>query len=299
MGTYYTIHFWCDHELRPGQLDKVVDELLDRFEDEVSNWRKGSWINRFNVAPAGVMIPAPDHAFDVLGLCLELAERSGGMLDPTLAPLIDLWGFGTQKSHGVPPDDAAIQTALKRVGYRNLQLDVERQSVLKLRDGLEINCSAVAKGYAVDLIGKLLLQQGIENYLINIGGELSGRGTRLDGSYWKVGIRQPGLSGHDAPSGRSIELHDRCLATSGHSQRAFVLGGRRYSHILNPITGQPVPTDTASATVLASNCALADGLATLALIMDDAQMRPLLAAYPEVEVIRMPWAESGLSRNGN
>lgn len=292
MGTFYTVRFWSEKNVRAHKIGTVIDELLNQFEDELSNWRAGSWINRFNDAPAGEYIAAPKNAFQVLSLCLELAKRSDGLLDPTISPLIELWGFGTANEHTVP-DTATIQETLQKVGYQKLVLDDEKQAVLKTQAELQLNCSAVAKGYAVDLIARLLQENGIDHFLINIGGEISARGSNPDGNPWKVGINQPALNGRDGKTGKTISLTNRSLATSGHSQRTFMVEGQRYSHILNPKTGRPVSTDIASATVLAPSCALADGLATLALILDEDAMQELLESYDDVEVFRTSWGVEG------
>jgi FAD:protein FMN transferase len=294
MGTFYTLHFWSEQSVNPEELSMEIDELLHQFENELSNWKAGSWINQFNAMPVGESLAIPEYAYEVLRLFLELAERSDGMLDPTLSPLIELWGFGTHKEP-IVPDAATIQRTLQMVGYQKLVVDFEQRTLSKRQDGLQLNCSAVAKGYAVDLLAKLLEKEGIENFLINIGGEVTAKGTRLDRRPWSVGISQPALDGRDRMSNRSISLSNQSLATSGHSQRTFLVGDKRYSHILNPKTGQPVSTNIASATVLAPSCALADGLATLALILDENQMETLLKDYPNVEIIRMAWEELTLN----
>lgn len=293
MGTFYTIHFWTYQNSNTQELSSAIDKLLDQFENQLSNWRTDSWINKFNATPAGGPVIVPEHAYQVLKLSLELAEHSDGMLDPTISPLVELWGFGTQRDR-VVPDAGSIQQILKRVGYQKLLLEHEKQMLTKTQAGLQLNCSAVAKGYAVDMVAKLLEDEGIGNFLINIGGEVRAKGTRLDQQPWSVGISQPALDGRDRKSNRSISLSNQSLATSGHSQRSFVVDGQRYSHILNPKTGQPVSTNIASVTVLAPSCVLADGLATLALVLDKDRMLKVLESYENVEVFYSYWDESAL-----
>lgn len=296
MGTYYTIQYWCDQRDGNQEIDGEVHALLDQFANELSNWREDSWINRFNEAEAGEVVPVPEYAFEVISLSLELAEKSDGLLDPTSGPLIELWGFGTERSRVVPSQDS-IEQALLRIGYRNLALDPKHRSLTKTVDGIQLNCSAVAKGFAVDLVAKKLEAEGISNFLINIGGEVRAQGTHLDGQPWKAGIRQPVFQGREGKTLRSIELHNQALATSGHSQRSFEMDGRRYSHILNPKTGQPVPVSTASATVIAPTCALADGLATLALILGEPQMQELVSGNEDILVFQTTWAEESLAQH--
>ncbi len=288
MGTFYTLEFWSEEKVPARNLGKEIEDLLDAFEQQLSNWREDSWVNRFNAAPANEFIPVPDYAFEVLILCLELFERSGRLLDPTLSPLIELWGFGTEPGSTVP-EQAAIDEALTKIGFDKLVLNSENRSIMKRQAGLQINCSAVAKGFAVDLISELMRNRGVENFIINLGGEIAARGSRKDGVPWTVGVNRPDAMGREKDLARVFELKDRSLATSGHSQRTFISGGQRYSHILNAKTGRPVKADIASATVLASSCALADGLATLALVLDEDRMEELLGFYDGVEVFRTEW----------
>lgn len=288
MGTFYTIEFHSEERVDARNLRRDIEGLLDAFDGELSNWRKDSWVNRFNAAPANTFIPVPDNAFQVLQLCGELFQRSGGLFDPTLSPLIELWGFGTQNGSTVP-EQAAIDEALQKIGFDKLVFSPDERAVMKRQPDLRINCSALAKGYAVDLISVLLQNRGVNNFLINLGGEIAARGFAANGDPWTVGVRRPEPDGREREVVRVIELHNRCLATSGHSQRTFISGGQRYSHILNAKTGRPVAANFASATALASTCALADGLATLALILDEDRMAELLEFYDGVEVFRTEW----------
>jgi thiamine biosynthesis lipoprotein len=266
MGTFYTVRFWSDCGISTQKLTTGFDKLLDDFESELSNWRLDSWVNQFNSAPAGESVPVPNLAFEVISLCIDLAKSSDGMLDPTISPLIELW-------------DPVNRTLLKTVG------------------GLQVNFSAVAKGFAVDLLAERLMDEGVENFLINIGGEVRAQGLDLDHTPWRVGINQPLQSGRNVRSKQSIELHNHSLATSGHSQRTFFYEGKRYSHILNPKTGQPVSTEIAAATVVATSCALADGLATLALILNETEMDELLESYDSVKVFRTKWVAENITLN--
>ena len=298
MGTFYTVQFLNDGSQSTHDLDTEIEALLGEFGNQLSNWNENSWINQFNEARVGEPLLVPDHALEVIKRSLALAEKSEGILDPTIGPLIELWGFGTVSHQEVPSQEDIDQTLL-RVGYQNLQFDPIGRTLEKTIPGLELNCSAIAKGYAVDLVAEMLHTNGIENYLINMGGEVRAHGLRLDGQPWKVGLRQPVFQGRESKTVRSIELHNQALATSGHAHRSFEINGKRYSHILNPRTGQPVPVSTASATVIAPTCALADGLATLALILDEAQMQELTKQFEDVEVFYTQWSTERLARRSS
>ncbi|MGY8695832.1 MAG: FAD:protein FMN transferase [Verrucomicrobiia bacterium] len=288
MGTSYTLHYWGTSNKSAQSLTTEIKILLDQFENQLSNWRPDSWINKFNQTPTGETISVPIYAYEVLELCLELAKRSDGAFDPTISPLIELWGFGTRRDE-IVPDKSAIQAAMQMTGYKKLLLDRENQTILKTQDGIQLNCSAVAKGYAVDLVARFLQENGIQNFLINIGGEVTAKGTKIDGSVWQVGIAKPRPDGRQGKPEQTISLENRSLATSGHSQRAFVIDEKRTSHILDARTGYPVSTNIASITVLAPNCALADGLATIALILSKEELHEILKDYPQVEVLKSNW----------
>lgn len=290
MGTFYTLHYWGNTNKSVQSLTTEIENLLDQFEDQLSNWRPDSWINKFNQTPTGEAIPVPSFAYEVLELCLELAEHSGGAFDPTIAPLIELWGFGTRRNKSIP-DKSAIRAALQMTGFRKLVFDRKSQTIRKTQDGIELNCSAVAKGYAVDLVARLLKENGIQNFLINIGGEITANGTKTDDSVWQVGIANPRIDGRQGKSEQTIPLNNRSLATSGHSQRAFVIDGKRTSHIIDPRTGYPVPTDSASATAIAPTCALADGFATIALILSEDELNQMLKDYAQVEILISSWSD--------
>jgi len=285
MGTFYTVRLWTKNDVPEDQIQAEIESLLDEFENQMSNWREGSWINRFNELPAGEPIAVPEHAFGVIELCLELADRSDGMLDPTIGPLVELWGFGVEREKTVPEREA-INDAMEIVGYQKIALDEGKRTIQKTVDGVQLNCSAVAKGHAVDLVASLLEKGGIENFLVNIGGEVFARGVKEDGSAWKVGIEGARSVDGSSVAPEVVELTNEALATSGHTHRFFEQDGVRYSHILNPKTGRPVPINREAATVVAPSCALADGLATLALVTDPESMEGILEFHQAAELPR-------------
>lgn len=288
MGTYYTVQYVGD---AAGELalQREIETLLQRFEQQLSNWKNDSWINQFNRLGADQLLPVPEYAFAVLKLTLELAEKSDGALDPTVAPLVELWGFGVNRAEDIP-HDFAIQQTLIHVGFRQISLDQSHRTIVKQSGKIQLNCSAVAKGYAVDLLADLLQRSGHENFLINIGGEISARGESDKGRVWRVAISAPGARAQVDGIADSLALENRAMATSGHTQRVFKTAGTLYSHIIDPRSGYPVAATFASATVLSDSCALADGLATLALVLSETEMNTLLTHYPGTELRITPWS---------
>lgn len=272
MGTFYTIHLCTSSNHSPDHLKVQVEKLLDDFSHELSNWHADSWVNQFNSLPAGEELPIPSLSYPVVKLSLELAEQSDGLLDPTVEPLVELWGFGVREDNKIP-SNSDIETALELVGHGKIILDENNQTIRKTIQGVRLNFSATAKGYAVDLVAELLQKEGITNFLINIGGEITSKGKDIDDSLWKVAIQKPGTSQNKA---FSIELENQAIATSGTTQNYFTYQGVKYAHIINPKTGWPVKTSISSVSILAPQCALADGLATLAILMDEAELKRLI-----------------------
>lgn len=286
MGTFFTITYWAKHYTEEESLKSEIQGIFARLDAQVSNWNPDSWINKFNSSPSGIPVAAPDYAFELLKLAIDLAEKSDGLIDPTLSPLIDLWGFGTKKGN-VIPDEPLIKRALAKAGYHKLAINTDEKSVLKTQKELQLNLSSIAKGFAVDLVSNYLSKNKINNYIINVGGEVAARGKKINNEYWTVGIVSPDSSHPMRGRNKKYQLINQCLATSGHNQKNFKIGEKVYSHILNPKTGSPIEIQYESITVIAHSCALADGLATLAHILDEAQMNRLLSEIPEVEVHRI------------
>jgi len=303
MGTFYSVQYWkLETGIKSYDFSKLpleVHRILDELDAELSNWRKDSWIRTFNDLPASQPIRVPSHAYEVICLALELSERTEGHFDITSAPLIELWGFGVDR-HDHIPNMSEIKTTLQLVGYQHLLLDSENRTLAKGVDGLELNCSAVAKGYAVDLISSYLNGKGISNYLINIGGEISVMGSKPEGVPWNVGIYRPPQWDGPGEMVNLLQPSDFCIATSGHANRSFEKDGKRFTHVLDAKTGYPVSTDISSATVIAPTCVLADGLASLALIIGETKMRKLISThYPGVEYFTTPWSVSESDSDGS
>lgn len=287
MGTFFTISLWSDNYINEKSIKSDVLNIFNLLDSEISNWREDSWINQFNQSPSDIPVKVPDHAFEILHIALQIAEKSNGLLDPTLGPLIDLWGFGPKRKNDVP-DESLIQQTLSKVGYKKLIIDMEKRTLIKTHENLQLNLSAIAKGYAVDIVSIYLSQKGIENYLINIGGEISAKGHNINNNAWTVGINIPKQIQKNAHQITQIQLFDQCLATSGHDQKNFKKEGKIYSHIFDPGTGYPVTIKYSNVSVTAPNCAVADGIATLGLIMTEADLQKFLMDYPGVEVFRFP-----------
>ncbi|WP_343064167.1 FAD:protein FMN transferase [Marilutibacter penaei] len=241
-----------------------IQAALDEVVDEMSTWEADSDISRFNRAPPGTVQVMPAGFFEVLQAATALSADTGGAYDATVGPLVNLWGFGPDGARDAPPSEAEIEQVRLRTGWQKLVLDAPSHSATQ-PGGLHVDLSSIAKGHGVDRAAATLERAGIRAYLLEVGGELRGRGRKPDGAQWRVAIEHPAPSdGADAPrmSDIVIALDDLAVATSGDYRHFFESGGRRYSHTLDPRTGRPVTHDLASVTVLHEAAMQADGWAT-------------------------------------
>jgi len=197
---------------------------------------------------------------DVLLEARRIGELTEGAFDVTVGPLVNLWGFGPQMGEDDIPPEAEISAAWERVGFELVELREDPPALRKARGDVLIDLSAIAKGYAVDQIVRLLTDANVLNYLVEIGGELRGEGLNEQGEPWRIAIERP------VPGERSVQrivgLRDAGLATSGDYRNFFEVDGQRYAHVIDPATGRPVIHQLASVTVLADTTMSADGLAT-------------------------------------
>jgi thiamine biosynthesis lipoprotein len=265
MGTTWSVQLVLPSAQSAEQVRRGIQAELDRVDAQMSTYRPQSDLSRFNRAPAGSWQALPPEFFEVLQHALQLAKDSDGAYDPTVGPLVNLWGFGPDQRPRQPPTAAAIERAKARVGWWKLKLDPVARRAWQ-PGGVCVDLSAVAKGYGVDQVGRYLQRIGAATWLVEVGGELKAHGRKPDGTPWRVGIERP-----DAAAGaviaadelvRTIELDERAIATSGDYRHVFEDNGRFYSHHIDPRSGWPVPHEVASVSVLADAAMQADPLGT-------------------------------------
>ncbi|MEE4250087.1 MAG: FAD:protein FMN transferase [Alcanivoracaceae bacterium] len=246
------------------QLQTDIELLLASINRQMSTYQPESDISRFNQAPAGTWQVLPADFWRVASYSLSLAEETGGAFDPTVGPLVNLWGFGPDPKRDHPPEAAELAAVQARVGWDKVLMR-EQDQALYQPGAVYLDLSAVAKGYAVDKVADLLLGMGIDSMLVEIGGELRGHGRKPDGQFWQVGIEKP------LPGVREVayvvSVQDMAIATSGDYRNYFEEGERRYAHILDPRTGYPAEHRVVSVSVLHERCADADALATALTVM--------------------------------
>lgn len=249
-------------------LQAAVEARLQSVNREMSHYAPASELSKFNAAPAGTPFPVSPAFLEVVRFSLGLARESGGAFDPTLGPVINLWGFGERTVERAVPSDAALREALARTGWPHITV-TQQGALLKDLDGLTLNLSAVAKGFGVDEVSRLLEARGFTNTYVAIAGEVRVRGRNPRGTAWQVGISTPVDNWRDSdPLVGVASLSDRAISTSGDYQKFFRdAQGRRLAHILDPRTGAPVQHDVAGVSVVAPDSMTADALATTLFVL--------------------------------
>ncbi|HET8897598.1 MAG TPA: FAD:protein FMN transferase [Rhodanobacteraceae bacterium] len=262
MGTRWTVKFSAPVVLADGSVQRAIQTALDRVDGAMSTYKPDSALSRFNRAPAASWQTLPADLFTVLQRALVLAKESAGAYDPTVGPLVDLWGFGPERHAHQPPTQAAIDAARRRVGWWQIRLDPATRRAFQ-PGGVRVDLSSIAKGFGVDQVARALATLGIHDYLIEVGGELRAAGSKPDGGAWRVAIERPSIAAGDAGPARSLALRNRAIATSGDYRRFFMDGDVVYSHHIDPRTGWPVPYQIASVSVVAPSTIEADPIGTL------------------------------------
>ncbi len=261
MGTTYSIKIKGRSAVIT--LEEVGDDLarlLETIEAELSTYRPQSGISEFNASTSTDWQPVSELLCESVAAALEISELSDGAFDATVGPLVDLWGFGADGMSFEPPDDGLVEERLAIVGFENLEADCEKPALRKAIPELRIDLSGWAKGYAVDQVAERLEELRIDEYLVEVGGELRTRGTNASDEAWVIAVESPD------PEARSvyatIGVSGLAVATSGDYRNFYEHEGVRYSHTIDPETGRPVTHDLASVTIVHPSTAYADALAT-------------------------------------
>lgn len=289
MGTTYNITLRSPTDWTEKALKVELDKRLAAFSQIASTYIPDSELSQLNTKPVGEWHQLSETLFDILVLSAKASGLSSGAFDVTVAPLVDLWGFGPERHDG-SPDEAAVQEALADVGFDRIELDsVEHK--LRKDAPLHIDLSAVAKGYGVDVIALWLESLGIADYLVEIGGEMRVAGLSPRDDSWRIGVESPDISDNNP---RPILLGNTGVATSGDYRNYFEENGVRYSHTIDPRTGYPINHNLASVTVLNPSCAFADAMATAFLVLGGEKTIEL-AEQLAIPVYLIEKAENGFS----
>lgn len=266
MGTTYNIQINARQAIPDlPVIKRSIEQKLDSVNAAMSTYMPESELSRVNRSEPNKWIVISDPLFKVISEAQEISLLSNGAFDITIGPLVNLWGFGPVDQVNLPPPDQTIKSLLENVGFKKLHLDSRNRLIMKDLPGIYIDLSAIAKGYAVDVVARLLENKySIQNYMVEIGGEIHAHGTNARDNVWRIGIEKP-VTGQRAVE-RIINLDNMAMATSGNYRNYIDINGTRYSHAIDPRTGKPVQHQLASVTVLYPQCMVADAWATALLV---------------------------------
>ena len=252
-------------------IQSAVNESLQRVNELMSTYLEDSDISKFNRSNSDSWLSVDTETAAVVARALEICELTDGAFDPTVGPLVNAWNFGPDKQE-VPrlPKPEEIDKLRSLVGYENISVRSDPPAIRKNNPEAQLDLSAIAKGYAVDRVGQTLEELGYENFMVEVGGEVTTRGERASGGPWNVAVEKPDSANGMNDSQRAhrvVQLSGRAVATSGDYRNFIDIEGERYSHTIDPKTGRPVTHNLSIASVVADDCMTADALATAVMVM--------------------------------
>ena len=271
-GTSYHVTYQCDSDLTQS----IKDELL-KVDASLSPFNKESIITAINENKD----VRPDQMFiEVFNLAMGISKDTDGAFDITVAPLVNAWGFGFK--NGTQPSRHQVDSLMQMVGYQKVRLT--DGIILKQDPRIMLDCSAIAKGYGTDRVARLLRSRGVENFMVEIGGEIVTSGVNPERMPWKIGVTKPTDDSlrTDNELQTILNVTDRAMATSGNYRNFYYKGGKKFAHTIDPQTGYPVQHSILSATVLAKSCAAADAYATSFMVMGLEKAQKVLERHPEL-----------------
>ncbi len=257
MGTHIALAAYTTPTLDEAAVQRAFDASVTeirRLETLMTTWRPDSELSRVNAAAGKSPVAVGQETFDVVKEAIHASEISEGTFDITFESLHGLWKFD-QDLDPHPPTDAQIKAKLPFVGYHHIHLDPVAKTIFLDSEGTKISLGGIAKGYAVDRAAKVLRDAGLTSFYVQAGGDLYAAGRKPDGSDWSAGIRDP--RGPEGAYFAVLPLSDHAFSTAGDYERSYVIGGKRYHHIIDPRTGKPA-TASRSVTIYAPTAFLAD-----------------------------------------
>ena len=275
MGTVWRVTASGLTSEQAKQLPHLIQQRLDADDQELSTWKKDSWLSHFNQNPSVEPQPISDNVAAIISSSLYVGRMTEGAMDITVGPLVNLWGFGP---HAIPtrtPSVSQINAAKKRVGLPHLTLSetVNGNTLRKDIPDLYVDLSTVGEGFAADHLARLMEQQGVRNYLVSVGGALISRGQHLQGQSWRVAVQKPTDKMNQAQV--VVDLQGHGISTSGDYRNYYELEGKRISHIIDPSTGHPIEHHLVSATVIATTALEADAWDTGLMVLGTEKAKAL------------------------
>ena len=275
-GTTYHITYQDD---KNRNYQAKIRSILKKVDKSFSTYLNNSLISKINKGSKPVKVN--EYFISVFNKAVEISKKTEGAFDITIAPLVNAWGFGA--SEKIEMDSTMVDSLLQFVGINNIKLENKR--IVKSNNKVMLDMNAIAQGFAVDLIAEFLLNKGIINYLVEIGGEVNAKGKKLNGDLWKIGIDKPIDNSNELNRQLQtvLQLSDRSLATSGNYRKFYEEDGIKYAHSINPETGYPVKHNLLSVTVMAEDCMTADAYATAFMVMGLEKSKKYVESDPGLE----------------
>ncbi|GCD78729.1 FAD:protein FMN transferase [Thermaurantimonas aggregans] len=275
-GTTYNIQYIT---IQGTDYQREIDSIFAFVDQEMSTYVPSSTISRLN---AGEVTPIETHFYNVLKLSDKIYQMTDGLFDITVYPLVQLWKIEDPNFTGAI-DSSKVDSVLNFIGFSKIAYD---STSVKLPAGMKLDLNAIAQGYTVDVIAEFLESKGIQNYMVEVGGEVRCKGKNINNKIWLIGIEKPVDDPNNQKFQTVIKLKDKSLATSGSYRKYRTLpNGSRLSHTINPKTGYPTNHNLLSVSVMADDCATADGLATALLVMGLQEAKQFASKHPEFEYL--------------
>ena len=271
-GTFYSITYQCDNDLQ-----KEIEAELKKVDQALSMFNQESIISKVN---RNEKVELNEMFLQVITLAQKVSQDTDGAFDITVAPLVNAWGFGFKT--GDKPSGTSIDSLMSTVGYKKISL--KGRQLFKENKNTMLDCSAIAKGYGSDVVAAFLKKRGIDNFIVEIGGEVVTQGISEKRVPWRIGVTKPtddSLS-VDNELQTVLNVTNKAMATSGNYRNFYYKDGKKYAHTIDPKTGYPVQHSLLSATVLADNCATADAYATSFMVMGIEKAKGVLERHPEL-----------------
>lgn len=271
-GTTYSVTYQCGEDLQ-----EEIEAELKKVDDKFSMFNSQSIVARLN---NGEQPELSNDFIDVFKLARQVSEDTNGAFDITVAPLVNAWGFGFK--HEQMPSKEQVDSLRELIGYRYVTL--KDKTITMQKPGMMLDFSAIAKGYGVDVVARLLERHDIKNYMVEIGGEITTRGINPERVPWRIGVNKPSEDAlnenHELQT--ILNVTDKSMATSGNYRNFYVKGGKKYAHTIDPKTGYPVQHSLLSATVLTDRCAKADAYATSFMVLGMDGAKKILERHKEL-----------------
>lgn len=287
-GTTYSIIF--NGHPYPNKVKSSIDSLLEAYDLQNSIYKSGSLISQLNDSKDSIFLLSGFPEFDHFETCFyvskELYKQTHGAFNPAVYPLVNYWGFH-KEDFNYTPDSNEIKDLLKLINFSDTSFSLEQHQILKSNPDSKIDFNALAQGHSVDVVGEYLHQIGSENYMVEIGGEITCKGKNPDGIPWRVGIEKP-VDGINNPEESDLQIivtfMDNSLATSGNYRKYYEMDGQKYAHTIDPVTGYPARQNLLSVTVITPDCIYADAYATAFMVMGLEKSIGFIESHPELEI---------------